>query len=309
MPGDDALADLLPRLDDCPGPARRLSSTAAAALARAAVDAALADPAAPAGAAAPRAGRPAPRTDSAAPLVRVPAAPARRTGPGVWRTLAVAAAALISLSIAAGAAALVMHWTYVRPQPAPPPPIDDGPPPVRRWQPPPPPPVEPPPVIEMPGLDLSRPRPPARPRPIAVHPAESRPPEVAVPEDAPPEDLLALANQHRRDQDWAGADRLYRAVGDRFPSSDAAVVAAVASATLRLEQLGDAAGALAGYQRALAARPAGALAEEARWGIAEAQRSLGDRRAEAAALAEFLDRHPGSALAPAARRRLAELRP
>jgi hypothetical protein len=95
----------------------------------------------------------------------------------------------------------------------------------------------------------------------------------------------------------------------QYPRSDAAVVAEVASATLHLEHLGDAPGALAGYRRALAARPAGALGEEARWGIAEAFRAVGDAKGEAFALRVFLDTHPRSAMATAAKKRLAELKP
>jgi len=124
---------------------------------------------------------------------------------------------------------------------------------------------------------------------------------------APPEDLFALANRLRRKRDWRAADEVYGAIAGRVPGSDAAVVAEIASATLHVEQLRDAAGALEGYRRALVARPTGALAEDARWGIAEAQRALKDRHGELGALLEFLDRHPDSALAPAARRRAAEL--
>lgn len=124
---------------------------------------------------------------------------------------------------------------------------------------------------------------------------------------APPEDLFALANRLRRKRDWGAADEVYGAITGRVPGSDAAVVAEIASATLHVEQLRDAAGALEGYRRALVARPTGALAEDARWGIAEAQRALKDRHGELGALLEFLDRHPDSALAPAARRRISEL--
>jgi hypothetical protein len=124
---------------------------------------------------------------------------------------------------------------------------------------------------------------------------------------APPEDLFALANRLRKKRDWRAADEVYGAVAARVPGSDAAVVAEIASATLHVEQLRDAPGALEGYQRALVARPTGALAEDARWGIAEAQRALRDRHGELRALLEFLDRHPDSALAPAARRRVSEL--
>ncbi len=137
---------------------------------------------------------------------------------------------------------------------------------------------------------------------------EDRAEQVDV-EKAPLEDLLGLANERRRARDWRGADTLYRAVCRRFPDSAAAVVAGVASASLHLEQLGDAAGALRDYQRALAAQPSGPLAEEARWGIAEAERGLGAAAAEREALHDFLVHHPGSALAPAAKRRQAELAP
>ena len=152
-------------------------------------------------------------------------------------------------------------------------------------------------------------RPPRRKRPHAS-------PRVAAKEhllaevdlaSAPLEDLLALANKLRGSREWRPADEVYGAVMDRFPGSDAAVVAQTVSATLRIEHLKDARGALDGYRRALAARPTGPLAEEARWGIAAALRSLGDRDGELKALHEFLDRHADSALAPAARRRVAEL--
>jgi len=127
-------------------------------------------------------------------------------------------------------------------------------------------------------------------------------------EEARLEDLLALANQRRGARDWSGADQLYLAVSRRFPHTDAAVIATVASATLHLEQLGDPRGALHGYRQALAERPSGPLSEEARWGIGATERALGDADAEAEALRDFLNHHPGSALAPDARRRQAELK-
>ena len=115
-------------------------------------------------------------------------------------------------------------------------------------------------------------------------PPRPRPAPSALPDDAPADDVLALANQRRKDRAWRDADLLYRKVAARFRGTDAAIVAELASATLHLEHLGDARGALAGYRRALAARPGGVLGEEARWGMAEATRALGDRAAEAAAL-------------------------
>lgn len=261
--------ELLPPLDGRPGPARILAPTRRAAMVKAIVNAALADGDAPAR----------------------PEAPSR----GAWyRTLAFAAAILLCLS-AAVVPALIRHVRQpVAPRaPARPPPVSE--PRLEVKPDPAPPAVEPPPD--------PAPRPSHR-APIAS--IVGREEEVDV-EKAPLEDLLELANQRRRARDWRGADQLYRAVSRRFPDSDAAVVAGVASASLHLEQLGDAAGALRDYRHALASQPTGPLAEEARWGIAEAERAIGDTTAEGEALRDFLHNHPSSALAPAARRRQVEL--
>jgi hypothetical protein len=128
-----------------------------------------------------------------------------------------------------------------------------------------------------------------------------------LPDDAPPADILSLANNRRKEKRWRDADALYRRVMVRHKGSDAAVVAAVASAALHLDRLDDPAGALRRYRRALRVQPSGALAEEARWGVAEALRALGDADAEAEALRAFVSSHPDSANAAAARRRLAEI--
>ncbi len=271
-------SELLPRLDGLPGPARALTPARSAAMVTSIVDAALADPHVPARAEAPT-----------------------RMG---WRRALRFAAAILFCFSGAVAPALVRHVKHTV---APRTPVE----PPRRPEPRrerkrdlAPPAVEPP----RPGAPAPHPMPPARivsvPRPN-VAPAEE---EFDV-EKAPPEDLLALANERRRIRDWSGADRLYSATSRRFPHSDAAVVAWVASAALHLEQLRDAAGALRDYRQALATRPTGPLAEEARWGIAEAERALGNSAAEALALRDFLANHPGSALAPAARRRQAERAP
>jgi hypothetical protein len=87
------------------------------------------------------------------------------------------------------------------------------------------------------------------------------------------------------------------------------MVAEIASAALHLQHLGDPAGALGTFRRTLLARPTGPLAEEARWGIVESHRALGDTHAETLALREFLQHHAASAFAPAARRRLDRIGP
>jgi hypothetical protein len=128
-----------------------------------------------------------------------------------------------------------------------------------------------------------------------------------LPDDAPPDDILQLANQRRKEKRWRDADALYRRVMVQYKGSDTAVVATVASADLHLERLDDAAGALRRYRRALRVSPNGDLAEESRWGVAEALRAIGDDDAEAEALRAFLANHAQSANAPAAQRRLAEI--
>ncbi len=288
---------LLPGLDGRPGPARRLSSAASAAMASQAVETALAL-----------------RAAAAQSADRRPAAPGTTRG----RAVAAAAVLIVAISLGAGAAALVGRLASA--------PVDVVEPPVDRWRmpidedravepPDAPVPVEPARKVAKPKVvrHKRRAHKPHVVRPSAVTqeepPEKEEPPEETSVDESEPEDLLALANQQRRAREWGSADALYRAVSGRFTGSDAAVVAEIASATLHLEQLEDAHGALRGYRRALWERPTGPLSQEARWGMAEAYRALGDRAAEAAALREFLSHHPESALAPAARRRQAELAP
>ncbi len=121
------------------------------------------------------------------------------------------------------------------------------------------------------------------------------------------DDLLQRANRARRDRRWRRADSLYDRVRRQHPGTRAATVAAVSSAAIRLEQLGDPAGALALYRRAARQAPRGPVAEEARFGLAEAYRRLGDTAAERAALTRFVRRHPRSLLIERARARLVEL--
>lgn len=267
-PGVDALAGVMPKLDDEPGPARRLSTARASRM--------VADILA--AAATPQLETPA---SSDAPPSTTPA-PRKR-----WVPL-LAAALVAAAVVGAGAAVITTRLMTHAPAPQAAPPAPPAPPTLT---PAPAPAVAP---IDVAPVAVAPPAPPPRPRPVAT-------------DDAPAADLLARANQARKDRAWRDADALYRRVAARFAGTDAAVVAQLASATLHLEHLGDARGALATYRRALTARAGGELGEEARWGIAEATRALGDRAGEAAALAAFLDAHPGSALAPAAQRRLAAL--
>jgi hypothetical protein len=282
-------------LDDAAGPARPLDDARAAALIAAALAGAGFAPA---------------------------AATAVRASAGAQTATASASGgaklALIGGGLAAGLAAIAIGWWATRP--APPAPIAPiapiaviAPAPIAIDAAPPPAPAVV--LAPAPAVDpLAEPRPdeitmppvrtPAH-APTRVAPAPTAP--IAPPAVAP-EDLLAEANRARTAHAWRDADGLYARVVTDAPGTLAATAALVASASLHLEHLGDARGAARRYQAALAGAPRGALAEDARWGLAEAARALGDARAEAAALDDFLAHHAGSPLAPVARTRRAALR-
>lgn len=122
------------------------------------------------------------------------------------------------------------------------------------------------------------------------------------------QDLLAEANAARASHDWRAADVLYRRVV-RTVAMDplAAQTALVASAEIHLEHLHDPAGAARAFRAALAGGLRATLAEDARWGLAEAARALDDNDAERRALDDFLSHHPASPRAERARARRAQL--
>jgi tetratricopeptide (TPR) repeat protein len=148
--------------------------------------------------------------------------------------------------------------------------------------------------------------PPEPAMPSHTEPA-SREPVVMLPADAPVEDIVALANQQRKEKRWRAAEALYERVMRDHARTDAAAIATVASASLHLDHLADPAGALRRFRQALRLRPDGPLAEEARWGLAETYRALGDVEEERTALDRFLSAHPRSVNAARARQRLTEL--
>jgi tetratricopeptide (TPR) repeat protein len=142
----------------------------------------------------------------------------------------------------------------------------------------------------------------------APAPAAQVPAPVAPARAMPAADLLLQANRLRAEKRWRDAEKIYSRVVHAFPNGDEAVVAALAAASLRLEHLRDPRGALALYQSSINRRPGGPLAEEARFGIAQAWGALGDREAETRALEAFLRLHPDSVLHDRARARLSQLR-
>jgi hypothetical protein len=219
------------------------------------------------------------------------------------------------IALAGGVSAIaVVAWLAVRAPGAPPsaPVAQTAPPPAAPAQLAPAPaaaaPSEPDPIEMVPD---DPPRVPAPSKPHVTAPPTHRrrlPPHastVAVP--VAPEDLLAEANAARLARDWRGADELYARVAAADGAALAMQTALVASAQLHLEHLGDPGGAARRFRRALDAGARDALAEEARWGIAEAARATGDPAGERRALDDFLTHHAGSVRAAQARARRAEL--
>jgi hypothetical protein len=145
---------------------------------------------------------------------------------------------------------------------------------------------------------------PVVPAPIVIEAARDKHAARSRTEERAPEDWLVEGNRLRAEKRWAKADDAYARAALHAPNTQTAYVARVASAAVRLEHLDDARGALTRYRAALSLLPNGALGEEIQWGIAEAQRALGDRAAERAALTRFLEEHPSSPLAGQAKARL-----
>lgn len=274
-PESDLGFDLLSPLDDRPGPAQRISSRRAAEMVQAALTADTA------------------MTQRAADVRH-----------------AVRVAAAIAVLLVAGTVVAAVYRIMQRPEA---PPITAPPAPV--LAPVAPPPSQPAQVVEVPAAQeieaikeatRTASTPPRRPAPTAKREV-SEPAAVPAAAPVPVEDLLRLANEQRRGQHWREADALYQRVLHVHPHTPAAYVAGVASATLHLERLDDARGALHLYQAALHSQPHGSLAAEARYGLADTYHALGDAKAEAQALRDFIAEHADSPLRPRAEARLTKL--
>jgi len=144
---------------------------------------------------------------------------------------------------------------------------------------------------------------PAPPRVSAV-PATNSPTAISSANEVTAADRLSAANELRRKAQWQAAEAAYREVAVRYPQAQEAQVAELAAAELRLEHLGDAAGALRLYK---SVPQSSALGVEALFGVSRAERALGDRAAETTALRALLDAYPTSLQADSARERLKQL--
>jgi tetratricopeptide (TPR) repeat protein len=123
----------------------------------------------------------------------------------------------------------------------------------------------------------------------------------------PAEDLLLIANQQRAQGEWRTAEQTYQRVSVAYPNSPSAYVASIASASIRLEHLGDPTGALTSYQHAIALNPDGALDIEARIGVARCYRRLANRDREIAALKSLLHKYSSGPIVQRAQERLEQI--
>jgi hypothetical protein len=127
---------------------------------------------------------------------------------------------------------------------------------------------------------------------------------ISAANEAPAADQLSAANEFRRQGRWQAAEAAYRDVAARCPQTQEAYVAQLAAAELRLEHLGDPAGALRLYE---SVPRNNALGVEALFGVSRVYRALGDPKSESVALRSLLDAYPASLQADRARKRLKQL--
>jgi hypothetical protein len=122
-----------------------------------------------------------------------------------------------------------------------------------------------------------------------------------------PGELIALAREQRAAGNWSAAADLYRRVLAGHSSRPEATAVLVPLAELELEHLRRPDLALGHFGLYVGKLPGGPLGEEALHGKCLALRALGRMNEEAAALAEFLRRYPGSVRAPGVKTRLDNL--
>lgn len=119
-----------------------------------------------------------------------------------------------------------------------------------------------------------------------------------------PGELIAMAREQRTAGNWNAAAGFYRQVLVQHPARPEATAVLVPLAEIELERLRRPDLALGHYGLYVGKLPGGPLGEEALHGKCLALRALGRMNEEAAALAEFLRRYPGSVRAPGVKTRL-----
>lgn len=135
--------------------------------------------------------------------------------------------------------------------------------------------------------DVSEPRPSA----VAVAPPAPKPSAPEAPESRARE-LLEEANSFRRSGDVASAARAYDELMRRYPSDGRAGLAAFELGRLRMDRLGDLAGAAVALERALALAPSSGFREDALARLVTVYARLGDTTACARARSRYLSSYP-----------------
>lgn len=141
---------------------------------------------------------------------------------------------------------------------------------------------------------------PNRPReePRAAEPAPSAADRDGVdpasdPNTATARELFDLANLARRSGDLAAAARAYELLLSKYPNDGRVGLAAFELGRLRLERLGNPAGAVAALERALAKAPSPGLREDAMARLVQAYAAIGDGARCRRMRDRYLSEYPG----------------
>jgi TolA-binding protein len=126
------------------------------------------------------------------------------------------------------------------------------------------------------------------------------------PQTATARELLDLANLARRSGDLAAAVRAYELLLSKYPNDARVGLAAFELGRLRLERLGNPAGAVSALERAMARAPSPGLREDAMARLVQAHAALGDGARCRRTRDKYLAEYPGGVHANAVKSRCAE---
>ncbi len=126
------------------------------------------------------------------------------------------------------------------------------------------------------------------------------------PNTATARELFDLANLARRSGDLAAAARAYELLLSKYPNDGRVGLAAFELGRLRLERLGNPAGAVAALERALAKAPSPGLREDAMARLVQAYAAVGDGARCRRTRDRYLSEYPGGVHTNAVKSRCAE---
>ncbi len=126
------------------------------------------------------------------------------------------------------------------------------------------------------------------------------------PNTATARELFDLANLARRSGDLAAAARAYELLLSKYPNDGRAGLAAFELGRLRLERLGNPAGAVSALERAMAKAPSPGLREDAMARLVQAYAALGDGARCRRTRDRYLSEYPGGVHTNAVKSRCAE---